>query len=253
IVSTSTLELGLDVGDLDRVVQIDAPASVSSLLQRMGRTGRRPGARRNCLMLATTTEALLIALGIGRLWNEGFVETVRPPSSPTHIFAQQVMALALQEGGIAHGDWLRWINDVLTGSNRAIEEEVIAYMLATGILVEDSGVLGLGAGGEEKFGRRHFQDLVAAFTTPLLLAVRYGGNELGSMDPLSLESQQSSAGPVILLGGRSWRVLDIDWPRRTVSVEPTSDMGRSRWFGSSRALHAELARSVERVLATGDS
>ena len=43
IVATSSLELGLDVGDLDRVIQIDAPATVSSFLQRMGRTGRRAG------------------------------------------------------------------------------------------------------------------------------------------------------------------------------------------------------------------
>ena len=54
-------------------------------------------------------------------------------------------------------------------------------------------------------------------------------------------------------GGRSWRVLDVDWTRRTVSVEPAAEVGRSRWFGSSRALHAELAHSVERVLATGES
>ena len=45
IVATSSLELGIDVGDLDRVIQIDAPATVSSFLQRMGRTGRRAGQR----------------------------------------------------------------------------------------------------------------------------------------------------------------------------------------------------------------
>jgi ATP-dependent helicase Lhr and Lhr-like helicase len=94
--------------------------------------------------------------------------------------------------------------------------------------------------------------LVAAFTTPLLLAVRHGGSDLGSIDPLSLESQRTSV-PVILLGGRSWRVLDVDWTRRTVGVEPAAEVGRSRWFGSSRALQAELARSVERVLTTGDA
>jgi ATP-dependent Lhr-like helicase len=251
IVATSTLELGLDVGDLDRVVQIDAPATVSSFLQRMGRTGRRPGTLRNCLMLATTTEALLIALGIGRLWHDGFVETILPPPSPLHIFAQQVMALALQERGIARGDWLWWLGDVLTGADRS-QEEVITHMLATGVLVEDGGVLALGREGEAKFGRRHFQELVAAFTTPLLLTVRYGGTDLGSIDPLSLDSHRASV-PVILLGGRSWRVLDVDWPRRTVSVEPAAEVGRSRWFGSSRALHADLARSVERVMATGET
>ncbi|WP_238324037.1 helicase-related protein [Salinispora pacifica] len=53
IVSTSTLELGIDVGDLDRVIQIDAPRTVASFLQRIGRTGRRPDSQRNCLFLAT--------------------------------------------------------------------------------------------------------------------------------------------------------------------------------------------------------
>ncbi len=49
IVSTSKLELGIDVGDLDRVIQIDAPATAASFLQRIGRTGRRTGTARNCL------------------------------------------------------------------------------------------------------------------------------------------------------------------------------------------------------------
>jgi ATP-dependent helicase Lhr and Lhr-like helicase len=48
IVATSTLELGIDIGDLDRVIQVDAPWSVASFLQRLGRTGRRSGTSRNC-------------------------------------------------------------------------------------------------------------------------------------------------------------------------------------------------------------
>jgi ATP-dependent Lhr-like helicase len=124
-------------------------------------------------------------------------------------------------------------------------------MLVTGLLVEDDGVLGLGREAEERFGRRHFQELVAAFTTPLLLAVRYGGQELGSIDPQTLNSRRG-ASPAILLGGKSWRVLEVDWPRRTVNVEPTVEVGRSRWFGSSRALHDEAARAVEQVLAGSD-
>jgi hypothetical protein len=49
------------------------------------------------------------------------------------------------------------------------------------------------------------------------------------------------------------RVLHVDWPSRIVNVEPTAEVGRSRWFGSSRALHAEAARAVEEVLASGDA
>ena len=59
IVATSTLELGIDVGDLDHVIQIDAPCTVASFLQRLGRTGRRPGTVRNCLFLAIRRNALL--------------------------------------------------------------------------------------------------------------------------------------------------------------------------------------------------
>ncbi len=57
IVATSALELGIDIDDLDRVIQIDAPATVTSFLQRMGRTGRRPETFPNCTFLATKDEA----------------------------------------------------------------------------------------------------------------------------------------------------------------------------------------------------
>ena len=83
IVATSSLELGIDVGDLDRVIQIDAPATVSSFLQRMGRTGRRAGTHANCLFLATTDEALLRAAALVELWRQGYVEPVVPRPSRT--------------------------------------------------------------------------------------------------------------------------------------------------------------------------
>jgi ATP-dependent Lhr-like helicase len=79
IVATSVLELGVDVGDLDRVIQIDAPSTVASFLQRMGRTGRRSETERNCLFLATHDFALLQAAALLDLWSQGFVEEVIPP------------------------------------------------------------------------------------------------------------------------------------------------------------------------------
>ncbi len=94
IVATSTLELGVDVGDLDRVVQIGAPRTVASFLQRLGRTGRRAGSTRNTLFLCRDDGELLRAAALLRLHAEGYVESVRPPGSPTHVYAQQVLALA---------------------------------------------------------------------------------------------------------------------------------------------------------------
>ena len=79
IVSTSTLELGIDVGDLDRVIQLDAPRTVAAFLQRLGRTGRRPGTSRNCLFLALDDEGLLASAALLLQWSRNWVEPVTPP------------------------------------------------------------------------------------------------------------------------------------------------------------------------------
>ena len=105
VVATSTLELGIDVGDLDRVLQVGAPATVASLLQRLGRTGRRLGTTRNLTLLAPDDHALLRGAGLLLLWSEGYVESITPPPAPAHIAAQQVLALALQEGRIGRATW----------------------------------------------------------------------------------------------------------------------------------------------------
>ena len=113
IVATSALELGIDVGDLDRVIQIDAPAPVSSFLQRMGRTGRRPGTARNCLFLATSRRG---ACSGPPAWSScgPRATSSRPCRRPSryHILAQQLMALALQERGIGRSEWLDWVGAV---------------------------------------------------------------------------------------------------------------------------------------------
>jgi ATP-dependent helicase Lhr and Lhr-like helicase len=105
IVATSTLELGIDVGDLDRVIQIDSPTSVSSFLQRMGRTGRRDGALRNCLFLTTSDDAFMLALGITKKWSEAWVEAAVPPAEPWHIVAQQALVLILERGRFQRWSW----------------------------------------------------------------------------------------------------------------------------------------------------
>lgn len=249
IVATSTLELGLDVGDLDRVVQVGAPPSVASFLQRMGRTGRRSGTTRNCLFLATNDAELLAALAITLLWSEGVVEPVTAPALPAHIYAQQVMALALQEGGITRPDLIAWLGDAADSVPVDVREAVLRHMFAMEILAEDSGVIGLGARGEREFGRRHFSDLVAAFSSPLLLAIHHGALELGTVHPASLARRPGEPASILMLGGRSWRVVDVDWPRRRASVVPAEGGGRSRWIGGGRLLPSSICRAEERVIA----
>lgn len=248
IVATSTLELGIDVGDLDYVIQIDAPSTVSSFMQRMGRTGRRAGSRRNYLFLATTDEALLIACGIARLWRDGYVEPVQPPPEPWHLVAQQAMALVLQHAGTLG---LKTCHEQLAGLFPELPRDgvqtVLAFMLETDVLAEQDGQTGFGQRGEKLYGRQNFLDLLSSFASPIQFQVMHGGIDLGVVDPLSLKT--GADGPcILLLGGRSWHVTSVDWPKRVAWVEPTREQGKARWMGSSRSLGYALCQAVRRVL-----
>src|SRR5690606_33059758 len=145
IVSTSTLELGIDVGDLDRVIQIDSPTTVASFLQRLGRTGRRAGTTRNTLFLTTGDGMqLLTAAGMLHLWAQGYVEPVAAPPLPLHLLAHQLLAFTIQEGRIGRRTWPDVIGR-LPIYRAAIEsgdaEAIVDHLVRTGMLFEDQGLL----------------------------------------------------------------------------------------------------------------
>jgi ATP-dependent Lhr-like helicase len=250
IVATSTLELGIDVGDLDRVIQIDAPTSVASFLQRMGRTGRRSGTLRNCTFLATEDEGLLIGSAIVRMWREGYIEPISPPKKPWHLIAQQAMALILQNRGLPRQELTSTLSDLFGVFGIDEVNTVISTMLDRGILWEDGdagGLVSLGQVGEEEYGRRHFESIVSTFNSPLLLTVMYGQREVGFVDPMTLQNESDKV-PLLILGGRYWRVVSSDWRSRVVYVEPTENKGKASWLGSSRALPFALCQTIKRIL-----
>ncbi|MFI7427437.1 DEAD/DEAH box helicase [Micromonospora sp. NPDC049836] len=250
IVSTSTLELGIDVGDLDRVIQIDAPATVASFLQRLGRTGRRPGSSRNCLFLTLGGDALTEAAALLLLWSRGWVEPVSAPPEPRHIVAQQLLALCLQEHRVGDQLWTQAWNGL--GPFGESARPIVRHLVEQGYLDEDGGMLFIGPAAEQRFGRRHFMELTAVFTGPPEFTVLAGRNELGRIDP-SLLTEEVRGDRRLLLSGRSWRVTYIDWRRRRCFVEPADGGGRARWRGSGWAyLSFELNRAIREVLLGAD-
>jgi ATP-dependent Lhr-like helicase len=247
IVATSTLELGIDVGDLDYVIQIDSPSTVSSFLQRMGRSGRRAGSRRNCLFLTTTDEAFLLACAITTLWREKYVEHIKPPPLPWHIVAQQMLALVLEYPGHSAREVVAVARTQFPDLDPETVATVFDFMEARGILFVSSDLASMGPEGEKLFGRSHFLDLLSAFASPMVLAARHGATELGDVDPMAVQ-QQKDGPTVLLLGGRSWKVIAVEWSRRTVWLEPTDEKGKSRWLGTSRRLGFEVCQAMRRVL-----
>ena len=250
IVSTSTLELGIDVGDLDRVIQIDAPWTVASFLQRLGRTGRRSGALRNCLFLTTSENALLRAGALLDLWESGFVEPVAPPARPLHLFAQQLMALSLQEGGIGIMDWQGWIGRLPAFANEEPEvlQRIINFLLEKQILYSDGTRLSFGDAGQQLFGRRHFLELVSVFTSDPVFKVLYGRKELGTIDQITFLRHQGDQPVVLSMGGRSWSVTSLDWSRREAFVVPAETKGKSQWQGGKIGMSWRFARAVHSLL-----
>ena len=250
IVATSTLELGIDVGDLDRVIQIDAPKTVSSFLQRMGRAGRRPGTARNCLFLATGTPGFLQALGITRLWSQSWVEPVRPAPLPWNVVAQQTLLMTLEWGLITKQDLLNALAACFPELDANGLSTCIQTLIERRYLAEpDAGVLQIGPEAERVFGRSHYRDLLATFSGSDLLLGRHGTQEIGYIDPTSLVGEDGVNR--ILLAGRSWRVTAIDWKRRLAALEPSEQRGQARWMGSSGNLDWDIAQSIRMAIREG--
>ncbi|MEU8799807.1 DEAD/DEAH box helicase [Spirillospora sp. NPDC048819] len=250
IVATSTLELGIDVGDLDRVIQINSPPTVAAFLQRLGRTGRRSGTSRNCLFLALGREDVLRASALLLQWSRGFVEPITAPREPRHIVAQQLLALCLQEHQVGEKLWPEWWDGLAPFGTSAAP--IARHLVEQGYLESDGGMLFIGPEAEKRFGRIHFRDLTAVFTAAPQFTVLNGRAEVGQIDP-ALLTERVSGPRLLLLGGHSWRVTWIDWKRRRCHVEPADGGGKAGWIGwGSGLVSFELARAARDVLLGDD-
>ncbi len=252
IIATSALELGIDIGDLHHVLQIGAPSTVSAFLQRMGRTGRRPGTRPNCTFLGLERGrafSLLQAAGLLRLWSQGFIEPLEPERRAYPVLAHQLLALAVQEAGVAISDWWAWIGGAACFSeiSREDREAILRHMLEQRILATDGARLTLGEEGERRYGAKHFLELYAVFSAPAQLKVLAGNREIGSIDARIAHAREDRP-LVVRLAGGTWRVTRVDWDQGCCHAEPTDEPGRAAWLGEGAMLSPWLARAMGSVL-----
>jgi ATP-dependent Lhr-like helicase len=247
IVATSTLELGIDVGDLDRVIQIDSPSSVSSFLQRMGRTGRRHDSLRNCLFLTTNDDAFMLSLGVVKKWSEAWVEAAVPPAEPWNIVAQQALVAVLEHDEIPIAELVALLCGAFPELAGADVLAAIDFLIDEDYLVVCDGVINIGEKTEQTYGRGHYRDLLASFSGSTLLTGRHGASEVGFIDPTALTGEKEDR--KILLAGRSWKVTDVDWSKRIAWLEPAKEGGKARWLGGARSLSHDICQAIKSVLA----
>jgi ATP-dependent helicase Lhr and Lhr-like helicase len=251
IVCTSTLELGIDVGDLDRVLQAEAPDTVSSFLQRMGRTGRRAGQTANTTFFCETTEGVLQAVALVELAKAGWVESVEVDSRCWPVLLHQVLAMSLAADGITADEAWAHLSRVpdFAGIHRAEFDRLLNWMLRDGSLRLASGRLVLGPKAERRFGRRNFMELFAVFSSPQSYTVQTAsGQELGSLTQEFVDRLVDNVS-TFLLAGRSWFVVRVQHDDRRVVVEPAPRGRQPTWGGFlPQFLGYEVCQRIRQVL-----
>ncbi|MFZ5479216.1 MAG: DEAD/DEAH box helicase [Myxococcota bacterium] len=250
IVCTSTLELGLDIGDLDHVAHEDAPATVSSFWQRGGRAGRRPGHRPNMTFLCHGGLSVLRATALVELAREGWIEPIRPDTRCWPVLAHQVVAMAVHHGTVDPNTAWQRLRGVHAFRDVSCDEfaALLRDLVAKGYLFHSAGKLSVGDAAERTWGRRSFRDFCSVFLTRVpWRVVSTTGDEVGTLDgsyALSLECDHT-----FLLGGRAWVVRSVDEHAHVVTVARTTRAGPPSWRADSPMLLGfELCDQMKSIL-----
>ena len=255
IVATSTLELGIDVGGLDLTFQANAPSTVSSFLQRMGRTGRREGSVANMTFLCEDAVGVVQNTALVLLAAKGWVEDVPDETRAWPVLVHQILAQTEQHGGISVERCWQMISRV--PDFRGITEDeylgLIEHMKRERYLFEAGGLLSMGETAEKVFGKKNFLELYAVFSSPVLYKVQteakrdIGSLEQGFVDRL-VEDMST-----FLLGGRAWMVLAIYHGERLVRVKAAPRGKKPSWGGFlPQFLGYEVCQQMKAVLTSDE-
>ncbi|MDD1683165.1 MAG: DEAD/DEAH box helicase [Methanoregula sp.] len=248
IVCTSTLELGIDIGDLDVVVQAGPPDSVSSFLQRMGRSGRRGKAAYVSWILKNPRD-LLFSLAIIECAVQKQVEDLRPMKKPYNVLIQQVFLYLHNHSRTTRRDLASFLLNapVFRDLDPRILNRIVDYLTERGYLTMDGEMIMTGPEAERMFGRSNWKDLYSVISGGgAYRAVTPDGEVVGMLDA---EFVRSSGSGEVSLGGRSWTLVKCDEGHNIVVVVP-GGAGSARVFwtgGSEDGFSPLVCRTVQRV------
>ncbi len=253
--ATLTLELGIDIGYLERVIQLDSPLSVASFLQRLGRSGRRGEAadmRFICAEEQPLSEAslpeqipwqLLQCIAIIQLYlEEKWIEPIQPIKYPLSLLYHQTMSILTATGEISPNFLAKQIFRLPPFA--AIFQEdfrlLLRYLIDIGhIQHTEQGKLILGLAGEKVV--RKFQ-FYAVFAEQKEYSVKHGTTEIGSIAvPVSVGNQFG-------LAGRTWEVVEVDFKKRAIFVKQAEGKASIYWRGGSGTIHTRVLQRMRQVL-----
>jgi len=258
-VCTSTLELGIDIGDVTCVAQIGAPFSVAALRQRLGRSGRREGQpailRQYAVEAKLTPESSFVdrlRLGLIRsiamidLLLEGWCEPPKPQALHLSTLVHQILSVIAQRGGASASV----VYNVLCrdGPFRKVTTGVFADVLRaighpeTGLIEQSgSGLLLLGPTGEKLVEHYSFY---AVFQTPEEFRLVAEGRDLGTL-PID---NVLAPGMLLIFSGRRWVVQEIHDLEKVIVVKPAKAGVPPVFGGDAGDIHDEVIDRMFTVL-----
>ncbi len=255
VVATSSLELGIDMGAVDLVVQVEAPPSVGSGLQRVGRAGHQVGAVSHGVFFPKFRGDLVqTAVTVERM-REGRIEALRVPANPLDVLAQQIVAMvALDEWTLPDLELLVRRSAPFAGLTRAVLEstlDMLSGRYPSDEFAELRPRLVWDRLAGTLTGRRGAQRLAVTSggTIPdrglfgVFIAGAEGpGRRVGELDEEMV--YESRVGDVITLGTSSWRIEDITHDQVRVLPAPGQPARLPFWKGDSLGRPAELGQAV---------
>ena len=251
IICTSTLELGIDIGDLDVVVQVGPPDSVSAFLQRMGRSGRRGKSAFVAWIVKNPCELVCSCAAIECAMNKE-VEDLLPPKKPYNVLIQQIFLTLLHAPRISRKKLssqllaLPAFSDISPG----LLDEIVRHLVAEGYLTLDGEMLMSGATAEQLYGRSNWKALYSVISGGgEYRAVTPDGEVVGKLDVRFVNSPHAAD---LTLGGKSWSVVKCDEKRNMVVVVPhDSDSSRVFWSGGEGGMSSLVCAAVRRIIGRG--
>ena len=255
LVATSTLELGIDMGAVDLVVQVASPGSVASGLQRIGRAGHRVGEPSRGRIFPKHRADLLEAAAVVERMHLGEVEHTRYLRNPIDVAAQQIVAMCAMDdwpierlsavlrrcAGFAElsDEVLHSVLELLSGTYPAEEFSELRPRVAWDRV---SGVL-RGRAGAQRLA------VTNAGTIPdrgLFGVFLPDGTRVGELDEEMV--YESRVGETFLLGASTWRIIDITFDRVVVTPAP-GELGKMPfWHGDGPGRPVELGRAVGQLV-----
>jgi ATP-dependent Lhr-like helicase len=254
IICTSTLELGIDIGDLDVVVQVGPPGSVSSFLQRMGRSGRRGKSAYVAWLLQDACE-LLCSCAIIECAIRKDVENLVPPLKPYNVLLQQIFLNVFSHSRISRRKLTSLLlsHPVFRELGEKILDQIINHLVQTSYLTIDGEMLMLGTEAERAFGRSNWKELYSVISGGgEYRAVTPEGDVVGKLDARFVNSKNSDE---ITLGGQNWSMVKCDEGHNIVVVVPSgSASSRIFWTGAGEGGFSPLVcRMIRKIRARGGS